>query len=228
MQPAKLTSITKTYAHCPKCDHQMSTVDHLLKGKATSAGPWTCHRCSSDILIDVDAENTVRVSVMDPTKRAAYRPVLLLLRTITTPAVYFVVPARSFNPDELEENRYYYNEHTCPTNWIDTSVVLIQNGKPVLSRLQNVMMDVSDGEQDNHDMFEIVDMHNAETLYERLELEHDFAEKDHGVDWCHVHNEGLLHSIFPQAFEQLDGRVIDGETSDIEYLNIPSLLKQTE
>lgn len=213
MAIAKLTPVTKTYVHCPNCDHQMSVVDHLFKDKIKSAGPWSCRKCNLEWLLSLNEDQLTIIQYEGQSK--PFAPALALLRTRTSPAIYFIVPVRSMDPDNVGENRYFYDEHTCPTNWINDSTIVVRNGQPILSPFRNVCIDVSNGVEDNHEMYAIVDIRSAKPLYEACGLSYDFSEPDHGVDWCEFHNNGLAEQIFPQAFEISIGVVLDGEANSV-------------
>lgn len=46
--------------------------------------------------------------------------------------LYFVIAARHYQSDDQDQgydhNSYFYDEHTCPTNWTDDIVAVVANG----------------------------------------------------------------------------------------------------
>lgn len=212
MSIPKITSVTVHSVHCPHCDYAMfkSTDFHAaLSEKPKAYEEARCKSCLRLWTLSL-VGGQLNIAPWTQVTGRAFAPALVLMRTHTTPAIYFVVETASFDPDDVEENRYYYNEHTCPTNWLKETICTIVNGKTILLPLQNVIRGVANGIDDNHDMYSIVAIRNAEELYKKLGVEYNFLSSEHGVDFCHFSNENLWPDIFPEAFD-LGGPVIDGE-----------------
>lgn len=113
---------------CPNgCRHEW-TVDHLfvaplavLPGQThRKVGPWSCHVCgeSWDLFYDSD---TV---MLERTDRPAYRREFVLLELPPQyQPVRFKLAVWNYDPTLPREERtdratYFYEEHTCPTNWM--------------------------------------------------------------------------------------------------------------
>jgi hypothetical protein len=107
----------KLFASCPCCEDGEWPVGHLKTGTQTT---WVCDCCQSEVRIhridefEVDAE---------PTGRKA-TPVTITLESATEPKItvrlntWKYPHSQNDSPaDYAAHQQYYYNEHTCPTNW---------------------------------------------------------------------------------------------------------------
>lgn len=114
---------TKRYFLCPECGDHQFTVEHLFEGPCAvtagaqkrTAGPWYCDNCGAGWRLSYDANG---VDVEPHTDRQRTQYVILELPPQTEP-VRFKVKWFRFTP-EIDEDRarYYFQEHTCPVNWL--------------------------------------------------------------------------------------------------------------
>lgn len=129
--PAKLRQETHTYLTCPYdgCDGEHS-VGHLLDGRATSFGPWSCASCGRTFSGNVAKDGTITLEERSGVMQEGL--VLLSVSLTEGSPLYFVVRDRHFFPleegeteeDRWEKKRYFYEEHTCPTNFIPVAEVM--------------------------------------------------------------------------------------------------------
>lgn len=114
---------TKTYAVCPTCGKDAGQVDHLL-GKKTRTW-WYCDHCGHRYGLEFFADGTVNITA-DKGRKITTIDVLKLAPQ--SKPVYFVVEGMRFEGDGnghdtqeemLEHKRFYYEEHSCPTNWLE-------------------------------------------------------------------------------------------------------------
>lgn len=101
---------------CPNgCDHRFG-IEHLF-GRSTTAGPWYCDDCGQGWNIAIDGE---QVSV----EKADVRRKCFVTLEIPpqSESIFFKVRGMLWAPtiteETVEQKRYYYEEHTCPTNWL--------------------------------------------------------------------------------------------------------------
>lgn len=110
LKPAKL--ISKRYLVCPNCNEKEHLVEHILERKG-SFGPWYCD-CGVKISGSfVNGEIQVKTEPDDREKCTS-----LLIYRYSDP-LFLVVDDHIHNSkdeDWLEKIKYYYHEHTCPTN----------------------------------------------------------------------------------------------------------------
>ena len=123
MTPVTITPIR--HFACPNgCDHRFN-VEHMF-GRAQTAGPWYCDDCGQGWNIASDGE---RVSVEKATANLAGEGDGKLRKCFVTleippqrESIFFKVRGMLWTPTITEETaerqRYYYEEHTCPTNWL--------------------------------------------------------------------------------------------------------------
>jgi hypothetical protein len=133
-------SKTALYRHefliCPWCDKESGCrVDHLYEDNQFAAGfgPWYCHECRRGIEGRVLSPGNVEVR-KSMTKSGFSRSMALLKLEGKEVTTFFVMEHdryRSGDPtDETDEanqshQRYFFEEHSCPTNWLRECVVVI-------------------------------------------------------------------------------------------------------
>jgi predicted RNA-binding Zn-ribbon protein involved in translation (DUF1610 family) len=124
----KAVTSTKTFVHCPNCGAQASSIDHLF-AKREFKTTWGCDSCGSYFDLLVDGPDRVEVGINN--ERGVSVPCLhvLALRPRAHP-VFAVISARDYGRKEkpFDGAEYFYNEHTCPTNWTSDIEMLIDDG----------------------------------------------------------------------------------------------------
>lgn len=213
----KVNTQTRIVCRCPLCDKHEFSVGHLLHDAAKSDKGyyevhWDCKSCNAKFDIRIFPDRHVEFSQTgvndDP-----YIPSVVLLRSNTgtdVPPIYAVVRTGSFKKSiEAEQEEpgsshldYYYGEGTCPMNWMNDVVALIQ-----------------DGDDDPHGCFEFVTVLDEESIVERLKAMP-------GVDAQRADDEDKfiadnVRLIFPQLFE--GGNTFEGAPSR-EQFSIEDLL----
>lgn len=123
--PIKVTTTQRTYFTCPHCEqHRFSLVDSHRNGSFK----WGCDVCSTDWNIVIgDSLSDVTLSVnAKPTMGAKtiHGYTLLKYRGGGRPQFIVVDGMDHYREGEDEMDRrhnreYYYNEHTCPTNFLN-------------------------------------------------------------------------------------------------------------
>jgi hypothetical protein len=113
---------------CPSCTEGGWRADHLTIGFETT---WSCQNCQSEVRIK-------RVSESDFETTSTGRkntPVTVTLQSITEPRITLKLNtwkyAHSQNDskeDYESHQQYFYDEHTCPTNWTREIVEIIFQG----------------------------------------------------------------------------------------------------
>ena len=137
----KAVTSTKTFVHCPNCGAVAGQVDHLFAVGREVKTRWGCETCGVDYDLVVDGPDRIEVAISH--ERGVSVPCLhvLVLRPRLHP-VFVVISARDYNRKDtpFEGAKYFYNEHTCPTNWT-----------------ADIEMLVADGDGDPHGLFEYVE-----------------------------------------------------------------------
>jgi hypothetical protein len=133
MEKAKLT--LKLYIDCPHCGKKDGCIDHLLKNKKQSFGPWYCDSCGCAYKGEVTSENEVFVK---KTNESTSNCLVFLKKD----NIILLVKGICFNSDlNLENKEYFYNEYTCPTNYLKDVEKII---------------DIENKDDDPHGIFEFV------------------------------------------------------------------------
>ena len=116
---------TTTHAVCPWCGHEAGCIDHLIG--LTTQTTWYCDTCGHAYALQFDASGVVAIS-QAPGRNISTTDVLVLPPQDTP--VYFVVPGMRFEGradedvrDEAAHKHYFYEEHSCPVNWLRPEMV---------------------------------------------------------------------------------------------------------
>jgi hypothetical protein len=128
---------TKRYFRCPNgCDHKFY-VEHLFESMkkdnvpSTKAGPWHCDVCRKGWFLTLQFDGALALE--------------LCKTEYTTAWVTLEIPANNPHPirfrvrhkyvevnkpfdEAIEHHRYFYEEHTCPTNWLQDVVEVEVDG----------------------------------------------------------------------------------------------------
>lgn len=131
---------SKTFLICPWCEKESGCrVDHLCQGfESHSFGPWSCEGCGckmtgSTSWTEKGHEITVeRHGSIVP----SFRPCLTLMKMPGT-KTYFIIGGNRYVVENHERGRtpadhqrYLYEEHSCPSNWMKNVVAVIDEGDP--------------------------------------------------------------------------------------------------
>lgn len=110
---AALTVVT--HICCPNCGERGGSVDHLAPGQ--SFGPWWCDGCGRSYGGTVRAVGDIEVTMGDAFKISTWD--LLVLPPQDKP-LYFVVEGMDWSnrPKDASNFAFFYEEHSCPTNWL--------------------------------------------------------------------------------------------------------------
>jgi hypothetical protein len=114
------------HIECPVCHEGNWRVDHLERG--SSGYHWSCDECHN--CFDIHRQTGLDFDVVQiPGPKGKEMPVTVTLVSMTFPQIILKLNTWKYGhsqndtPEEyLEHQRYFYNEHTCPTNWTDQIV----------------------------------------------------------------------------------------------------------
>jgi hypothetical protein len=126
---------------CPNCKDGGWRVDQL---GIYDIVEWECPHCHTQSKIEPLGIYDFEVTPALIKRRKT--PITVTLRSITEPPITVKVNAWKYDhsqdtpqEDFIEQERYFYNEHTCPTNW-----------------LQDIQQIEFEGDTDPHGVFEFV------------------------------------------------------------------------
>ena len=162
---------TKTYAVCPACGADAGCVDHLL-GQSLDTS-WYCDSCGERYGLKFSTDGTVEITKV-PGRKVTTIDVLVLKPQLKP--VYFIVEGMRLEyeatvgdklrrgvqkikgepiddkittpttADELDHKQFFYESHSCPTNWLDPAMVYY------------------DGDSDPHGLIEFVTTRDENTF----------------------------------------------------------------
>lgn len=119
---------TKRFVRCLKCGEGEFSVEHLFRENFAKAGPWYCDLCGEGHDFELRGGD-LDVSLAGKTKRKT--TVLLRLPPQAEP-IYFLVHGMAFSSSKKEDlysnARYFYEEHTCATNWLKDVQCVLAHG----------------------------------------------------------------------------------------------------
>ena len=102
---------------CPTCHEPGSTVNHLIDEPSIRETAWHCNQCGMEILIKVGLGGLY----VAPGKQKCDRTLVLLQND----QIALVVEGINFSDQPNDNNEYFYNEHTCPTNYLTRVIDVI-------------------------------------------------------------------------------------------------------
>lgn len=180
IEQVKSFTKTKTYIVCPHCGAAENTIQHLLDDKNVKfpyTQSWYCHNdeCMRHFSFTIGADR--QVSSVEKTDKPPYEVVydLLVLPPQKEP-VYLILKTKNYNPGhpDFRERHYWYEEHTCPTNWT-----------------RDIESIISEGDSDPHGLFQFLLRQTKEEV-----IAAGAADEDGDID----NDAGLifLDAFYPQ------------------------------
>lgn len=128
MQLEITETVTTKYVLCPCCNSKLGSINHLVEGTYA----WYCDACGNRIKFKMHQGCVVDSHKTGETKE---KTLVFLKRG----GIGLIVEGMSFNSENNDE--YFYNEHTCPTNYLSCVVAIV---------------DLEHGDPDPHGIFEYV------------------------------------------------------------------------
>jgi hypothetical protein len=148
----QVVAVTKRHVVCPSCGKPAGTIDHMIEDAIRRGTPswicgWYCDRCGEEYKGHVFADGTANVEKTG--KQKVETRALLKLEPLKGD-VFIEVEGMTFlgvgetidGKDLVEDSRYYYEEHTCPTNYLRVVQELWEGG----------------GGHDPHGLFKLIDV----------------------------------------------------------------------
>lgn len=130
LEPKRMVVQAKIQLHipCPSCMKGGWRVDHLSIGIGTT---WACSNCHTEANIKRISDDEFETV---PTERKE-TPVTVTLQSITEPKIILKLNTWKYSHDQdssqedyESHQQYFYDEHTCPTNWTREIVEIIFQG----------------------------------------------------------------------------------------------------
>ena len=114
----------KTYIRCPDCGKGENRVCHLFDMSfPVDFGPWYCDACGTGYKGTIRGTADIEIALCD-TPRLLKVVDVLVLEPQDRP-LYVAVASKDYGCG-LDDKRYLYEEHTCPTNWTrDVEMLMI-------------------------------------------------------------------------------------------------------
>src|SRR5690554_2944620 len=138
-------TVTRVTCKCPSCGDYEWTVSHLFEEAAKRpegyySVQWNCDACFTKFAFRIYPDQRVELSPIGINEDPLIPSIVLLRSTMVGEGgkpIYAVLSARSFKKSLEKEKEeplssgmeYYYNQHTCPTNWLREVIALVQDGE---------------------------------------------------------------------------------------------------
>lgn len=136
LQAKEYAPAPKLYVACPSCGYEHAfSVGHIGELKGFTAednitkrvGPWSCEECGSRYKIETKLDgNYTLTKAPDDSRFVPVWVLLRLYREVDFKPVYVIAEERAFidAAGVFTGNRdYFYNEHTCPWNWLRKTII---------------------------------------------------------------------------------------------------------
>jgi hypothetical protein len=129
---ARLFTTCVVQIACPNCGEPAGTVNHILDGMSLrSFGPWYCDECGRSFHGELLANGDIEVHLGDRMK------IITLDHLVLYPQdkpVHFLVKGMTFvdadgNRGDPGHKRYFYEEHSCPTNYIKCEIIAVDDDR---------------------------------------------------------------------------------------------------
>lgn len=132
MKPVLLT--TRSFV-CPHCNNHKFNYEHLCQQEVAGEWRWFCNNCGSEISFSLNEQLELEVTNI---KVAKHPKALVLLRlepndgdSLKKP-LYLIISTLNYRHTEdlaeyADQQAYYYNEHTCPSNFLGGNTVIYGN-----------------------------------------------------------------------------------------------------
>ena len=141
---------------CPHCESSKTRIDHLFtkENKSISFGPWYCDECGKAYKGEVIGCDVFIEKIKDKRKDKC----IVFLKNSNV-----LIAIKSYYYDGKIENEKFmnfYNQHTCPTNYLGVEMVF----------------DLNENEIDPHGIFEFVsvvewfDTESVEDIIKKLPI----------------------------------------------------------
>lgn len=126
------TTYTREYLTCPWCGGESGQrVDHLYTAATfpVHGGPWYCDDCGMPMDVLVIAPGDVETS-RSANHGSRVRSMVLLRADGVDCPVYLVFDHDRYlgDTDDQEHQRFLFEEHSCPQNWMHECVAIIKDG----------------------------------------------------------------------------------------------------
>lgn len=122
------------HVECPECG-KTSSVNHLNVNKCANY-KWFCDRCGTQYAFTLSAGDDYEI---EKTGTKSIKTNVLLKLPVLKEPLYLIVEGMRFeypdgHPDKSEDEQsnhdeYFYNEHTCPTNYLKKAEEIFYKGQ---------------------------------------------------------------------------------------------------
>lgn len=119
----------RLYVPCPSCIEGSTRADQLPINQSAN---WTCNDCRKSFYIKRLSETDFETYSIAGKKDT---PVVITLESVTEPKITLKLNTwkYSYSQNDTKEeydhhSRYFYDEHTCPTNWVHEIIEIIFEG----------------------------------------------------------------------------------------------------
>lgn len=114
------------YLKCPRCEEESGCrVDHLYGNESwRKAGPWSCRACGAEFTVEIEGPRLVSLTLTGKFSQRNFS----LLKLKTADGTLFAV-FKGHGEASDDQRRYFYEEHSCLTNWAGEMEECFLNGE---------------------------------------------------------------------------------------------------
>jgi hypothetical protein len=126
MKKVNLIKEYKYLIECPYCKDYKHDVSHMID-QNTGFGPWYCKSCKRAIIFKVKNGEFF----IEETDKTSDKALVALELPPLENSLFLIVNGIYLDGDlNQEHKRYFYEEHTCPTNFLNDAREIIYNMQP--------------------------------------------------------------------------------------------------
>lgn len=188
--------IVKRFVNCPKCNMHEFGLHNLDNNEHFKDKPYesTCPICATSFSFQLDQNQRADFPQIGQAGQAVlwkeiplldWRPHLVhLVSDHAENPIHLVLRAGRHASHKPSDNMYFYNEHTCPINW-----------------MKEVKFVAKSGEVDPHGAFRFVKAIDLKDALERIKSNENIGDDDKASFFIGETNDDVITELFPRVLD---------------------------
>jgi hypothetical protein len=159
---------------CPDCDEELGSIDYQLdyvkKYKTeTSFGPWYCQKCTFGFNGKISVDGSISLEK----SKGFCKSTLVLLEYVPrkNEKLYLIVDGFKFEHSNEDNNRYFHEEHTCPSNDFRATRAVLAGDKILSTDPHGIMKYLTSMDIKQEDKLSIIDNNTIKLLLDKAEIQ---------------------------------------------------------
>lgn len=124
----KAQTTTQKFVSCPSCGGGEKRICHLFTMPMPCTwGAWHCEECGKWFSGRVNSPDDIDIWV-DESRQPLKNCVDILVLPPQEKPIYFAM--KSYDYNDMESKGFFYESHSCPTNWLPSVEMMYFDGSP--------------------------------------------------------------------------------------------------